>query len=87
MEKQHNLPHLEAKLKELKEVCASLSDDSDLTEMLKIIHRPGWTTVAEFSLVSATVESLVTHARSLLAQRKSLVASSREIETGRPAAV
>jgi hypothetical protein len=46
--KRHNLPHLEAKLRDLKELSAQFSDDADFIEMLKIIHRPGWTTPAEF---------------------------------------
>jgi hypothetical protein len=29
-----------------------MSDNSDIDELLKIIHRPGWTTPAEFALVS-----------------------------------
>lgn len=82
---KHDIPHLEAKLKELKELCTKLSNDSDLNEMLQIIHRPGYTTVAEFSLVSSTVESLIEQSRNVLTHRHALLAGSKEIEVGQAA--
>jgi len=84
MEK-HNVPHLEAKLKELQEVCTTLADGSDSAEMLKIIHRPGWTTPADFFFVNSILDSLLAQARNLLALRKSLVTGAGQVETGRPA--
>ncbi len=59
MEK-HNIPQLEAKIKELRAVCESVGDDSDVVELLKILHRPGWTTPAEFIYANSIVESLTT---------------------------
>ena len=76
---------MEAKLKELKELCTKLSNDSDVNEMLQIIHKPGYTTVAEFSLVSSTVESLIEQSRNVLTQRHALLAGSKEIEVGQAA--
>jgi len=45
---KHDITHLEAKIKDLQGAFKSVGDDSDLIEMLKILHRPGWTTPAEF---------------------------------------
>ena len=86
MEK-HSIPQLEARIKELEEECKSLGDNSDLVELLKIIHRPaGWTTVAEFAFASAIVESLHGQAQTMLALRKTLLVASREVQTERTAA-
>jgi hypothetical protein len=82
---KHDIPRLEAKLKELKELCAKLSNDSDVNEMLQIIHRPGYTTVAEFALVSSTVESLVEQSRNVLTQRHALLVGSKEVEISQAA--
>jgi hypothetical protein len=83
---KHDISHLETKIKELQEACRSLGDNSDLDELLKIIHRPGWTTPPEFAFATALVESLREQARNMLTLRKTLVSASREIQTDRTAA-
>ncbi len=80
MEK-HDLPHLERRLFELKDIFTKMSDNSDLDELLKIIHRPGWTTPAEFALVISAVESLNAQARNVASLRTALVSSSRQVGT------
>ena len=80
MEK-HDLPHLEKRIFELKDIFTIMADNSDLEELLKIIHRPGWTTPAEFALVGSVVESLNTQARNVASLRTALVASSRQVGT------
>ena len=84
MEK-HNIPQLEAKIKELRAVCESVGDDSDLVELLKILHRPGWTTPAEFIYANSIVESLTSQARNVVALRKTPLAGSREVQCERSA--
>lgn len=86
MEK-HSIPQLEARIKELEEVCTALGDNSDCVELLKIIHRPGWTTPAEFTFANSIVESLLGQTRNALALRKTLLAGSREVHSERTAAV
>jgi len=80
---KHNIPQLEVRIKELEEVCKSVGDNSDLIELLKVIHRPGWTTPAEFTFATSIVDSLIGQARNLVALRKSLLAGSRDVELER----
>jgi hypothetical protein len=82
---KHDITHLEAKIKDLQGAFKSVGDDSDLIEMLKILHRPGWTTPAEFLYVDSIVESLQAQARNVLTLRKALLAGSREVQGERTA--
>jgi hypothetical protein len=82
---KHDITHLEVKIKDLQVAFKSVGDDSDLIEMLKILHRPGWTTPAEFLYVDSIVESLQEQARNVLTLRKALLASSREVQAERTA--
>ena len=84
MEK-HDLSQLESKLKEFQDACSTLSDDSDIVELLKIIHRPGWTTLAEVSFVNGAADSLVRQVRNVVAQRQALLSASRQVEVGQAA--
>jgi hypothetical protein len=85
MEK-HSIPQLEARIKELEEACKLLGDNSDLVELLKVIHPPAWTTPAEFAFANAIVESLHGQAQTMLALRKMLLSASREVKVERTAA-
>ena len=76
---EHNIAHLETRLKELSEHLETMGDTSDLEEMIFIIHRPGWTTPAEYLLVSGIVDAMQEHAKSLATLRQSLIAGSRAI--------
>ena len=82
---KHDTTHLEAKIKDLPGAFKSVGDDSDLIEMLKLFHRPGWTTPAEFLYVDSIVESLQEQARNVLTLRKALLAGSREVQVERTA--
>jgi len=62
----HANPHeaqikaLEARLNLLGDKLASLVGPSQqVGELIPVIHRPGWTTVAELALVSGLVESMI----------------------------
>jgi hypothetical protein len=80
MEK-HDLQHLEKKLFEFKEISARFADNSDIDELLKIIHHPGWTTPAEFALVFSLVESLHTQVRNVISLRSALLTGSKQVGT------
>lgn len=84
MEK-HNLPQLEARIRELEGVCKAVGDNSELTELLTILHRPGWTSVAEFAFATSIVDSLLSQTRNVVALRKTLLAGSREVQAERSA--
>jgi hypothetical protein len=84
MEK-HNISQREGKIRDLEAVCETVGDNSDLVELLKILHRPGWTTPAEFIYANSIVDSLTAQARNVLALRNTLLAGSREVQGERSA--
>ena len=64
----HAHPHdaqikaLEGRLDLLGDKLASLVGPSQqVGELIPVIHRPGWTTVAELALVAGVVESMIKH--------------------------
>ena len=84
---RHNIPQLEAKIREVEQALNALSASSQTTEMLKIIHRPGFTTPAEFLLVSSVVDTLALQLRNVATLQESLLTACREItEPGKVAA-
>src|SRR5690242_16481975 len=76
---EHNIAHLETRVKELGEQLETMGDTSDLEEMIFLIHRPGWTTPAEYLLVSGIVDAMQEHAKALTTLRQSLITGSRVI--------
>lgn len=62
-------PQHDAKIKALETGLNQLSDklssfgghSQQISELIPIIHRPGWTTIAEVMLVSGLVESMNKH--------------------------
>jgi hypothetical protein len=81
----HDIDALHGKIKELHRTLSILAGDSEIDELLKYIHKPGYTTPAEFILVTAIVENMTTHAGALVQLRTALLEGSREIteEAGR----
>jgi hypothetical protein len=77
---KHEIACLDAKLKALSTSLKTVSNTSDLEEMSIIIHRPGWTTIAELALVNGIVESIQAHAENLTEMRKVLLSGSRAVE-------
>jgi hypothetical protein len=55
---------------------AMMAEDS-LDEMIQIIHRPGWTTVAEMALVTTMLDNLREQAASLATKEQALLAAMR----------
>jgi len=70
---------LESKVQRMNEALASLSTNlADAThgaeqDLLFIIKRPGWTTVAEAALVESLVETITEHAATLARAHQSLI--------------
>jgi hypothetical protein len=67
--------HVNNLTKSLKE----LSADKEFDELLTIIRKPGWTTVAEAALVSGILESMSAHVQHLNTVKKSLLAGARAV--------
>ncbi|OBC00274.1 hypothetical protein A5784_20770 [Mycobacterium sp. 852013-50091_SCH5140682] len=54
----------------------SSSDAAPATDLVSIVHRPGWTTIAEAMLVESIAVTITHHARALTQAHKSLIAGA-----------
>ena len=77
---RHDLERLEGRVEELGRLWQGLVDDPDVRELIEIWRRPGWTTPAEFLLVSGMVEALHTQTNTLTDLKQVLVEGSRRVE-------
>ncbi|MFB7621082.1 hypothetical protein [Kitasatospora sp. NPDC056181] len=72
------LAHLEQRIHHLITVTKSVTNDPH-EELLKIIHRPGWTTPAEVALVTNAVDHLIKQTEALNAARQGLIEGARSV--------
>jgi hypothetical protein len=72
-----DLKKLEARIKELHQGLKQLSNDDEMDELIRIIHRPGWTTPAELLFVSGLVDALIIKTKTLGNLKHTLIAGSR----------
>jgi hypothetical protein len=84
MEK-HELTRLEAHIQSVKAAHTLLADSTDLDELWKIIHRPGWTTPAERMLVTTSLEYLEAQTRLVATLRQNLLAGAKAVGTAQAA--
>jgi hypothetical protein len=74
-----SLAKLGKKLSTLNDGFDGLGDGSDIKELLRIIHRPGWTTIAELTLVHGIVDSMNAHIEAIAGLKASLVKGSQQV--------
>ena len=74
-----SLAKLEKKLNSLNGSFGGLGNGEDVQELLKIIHRPGWTTPAELLFVHGIVDSMQTHITALGTLKSALVNASKQV--------
>ena len=84
MEK-HELAQLEEQIQALKTTHAALASGDALDELLKIIHRPGWTTVAELAFVQTGLESVRAQTVQLRTLTQGLLNAAKLVGAGRAA--
>jgi hypothetical protein len=75
----HDISRLERQIKTLNSRLKKLAADDELAELLRHIHQPGWTTPAEFLLVSSILVSLEAQVESVAALKTNLLEGSRQI--------
>lgn len=79
----HDTAHLEARIKHVVGLRAKLAGDPGWDELLQVIHRPGWTTPAEHTLVLAAVEHLATQLEALTTFQSTVLQAGRQVgQTG-----
>ena len=76
---RQDIDRLETQVRELGKSVAALSFDSDAEELIKLFRKPGWTTPAEFRLVSGLVDGMSMQVKSIAGLKQVLLTSSREI--------
>jgi hypothetical protein len=70
----------ERRLREVKEAVAHLPRDEDYTELIAIVRRAGWTTLAEGIFFDALVESILAHTRDLTQLHQRLKAAFEAVQ-------
>jgi len=70
---------LEDLVGQLRGVLRELSDDDSFSDFLTIIHRPGWTTIAEWTLVEGGLQSMIGLATAVGELKRSVFAGARVV--------
>ena len=84
----HDIPHLERQVTDLQQLLRKLASRNFDRELIPIMKRPGWTTPAEFRLVSGMLASMHAQAVQLGQLQETVLTASREIAQERvPAGV
>ncbi len=84
MEK-HELNQLESHIQALKTSHAALANTDELDELWRIIHNPGWTSIAELAFVVNGLESARAQTQQLATLKQGLVKAAKLVGTTRAA--
>jgi hypothetical protein len=77
--KPSDVTELEERIKATGESLAQLKTETFTEELLKIIHRPGWTSVAESLFARHMLSSVEQHAKALNQLQQGLLEASRAV--------
>jgi hypothetical protein len=77
--KQHELTHLQSRVKELHQALAEVADGTDFEAFLGYTHQPGWTTLPEQMLVAALVEAMHSQTQTLAQLKSDLLEAAGSI--------
>lgn len=77
----HDLKSLEHRINEMHRSIADFAAGSDFEELLRIIRRPGWTSVAESLMVSGIVEAIHANVKALIGLKNVLVFGAQKVGT------
>jgi hypothetical protein len=75
----HDAEHLEKKINELHKSLIALSGQDPVTGLITIIHKPGWTSVAELEFFTGIVDSMVSQTKSLAELKRVLSSGSNKV--------
>ena len=79
IKEKHDLGRLEKQFGTLQSAIKEFADDRFVAELIRIIKQPGWTTPAEYFLVSGITEQLITQVKAAQALKNVLVKGSRQV--------
>jgi hypothetical protein len=78
--KKQDLDYLESKTKELRATTTKMADGGSHEELWRIIHNPGFTSVAEGALIVAIMDAVVAHANTTLTLHQALLSAAAKVE-------
>jgi hypothetical protein len=81
MEK-HDLAKLESHINAIKSAHSDLGTPDGWDEISRIIHQPGWTTIAETLLVLNALESIASQTRQLVGLKNGVLNGARAVGVG-----
>jgi hypothetical protein len=89
---KHDVERLESYVEELRAIFDRLVVETDYQSLIQQWHKPGWTTPAEYLLVSGTLETMIQQAQTLERCKEIVFAGSQQItaaatKIGEPTAV
>jgi hypothetical protein len=76
---EHDVKHLGSRIEDLRKELAALAVDKDYEELLRIIHRPGWTTPAEFAFAVGLAEAMLAQTKTLAGLKQAFLKGSRAV--------
>jgi len=74
-----HIQHFERKIREMKKAFAALPGDDFHEQLIIVIHRPGWTTIAEGQFFEAAVDSIRAQAQLLAQMQQQLMAAANSV--------
>jgi hypothetical protein len=77
---QKQATHLETRLKELHTSLQNLSGGDSVDSMVSVIHKPGWTTIAEVTFFTGIVEAMISHTNVLASLKQVLLNGAAKVE-------
>lgn len=72
-----HLKGLDKKITDVSNALATLGRGTDLRDLLKLIHNPGWTTPAEYAYVQSMLDAVQSHATAITDLNAKLLAASK----------
>lgn len=79
MDKQH-IANFESQIKEFNNCLRQLTGGDSLDGLIKVIHKPGWTTIADIAFVGGILDSMVSQARALNFLKQVLLSGASKVE-------
>lgn len=78
---EKELKNLEERINELSKALAKISDDGGraLKDVIKEIHSPGWTTLAEFNFARVLTDGILNQVRNIDAQIQGFRQSAEKV--------
>jgi hypothetical protein len=74
------LERIEMGIKELTQNLSRLADEKSFETFIKIIHKPGWTTLAETAFVLGMVDSMLAQSKALIGLKQALLSGAESVE-------